>query len=90
MKFVEGHRTWRHVLRQLVVALGHSPLTAQHRPASLPTLIRNVPDQLHISQISVKWGDLLVLMMGLQVPPPGHGPQRQLYTLLRAAQMGCF
>lgn len=56
MKFVEGQRTQRHVLRQLVVAVGRDPLTAQHRPASFPTFIRNVPDQLRINQMSVKWG----------------------------------
>lgn len=56
MKFVEGQRTRRRVLRQLAVAVGRDPLTAQHRPASFPTFIRNVPDQLHRNQMSVKWG----------------------------------
>ena len=82
MKFVEGRRTWRRVLRQLAVALGHDLLTAQHRAASHP----HVPDQLHINQISVKWGPL-----DLPEPaecPAGHRPPPQLCTLLRAAQMG--
>lgn len=73
MKFVEGHRTQRCVLRQLAVALGRDPLTAQHRPASLPMFIRNVPDQLHIKQISVKWGPL-------DLHEPAESPSRSQAT----------